>query len=68
MFVTWHTDGNAEYDSVVFAALIPTKAWLCQGKPDILNETALHTLHGTRDPAFVLRFPSKTQLLPDRAD
>lgn len=47
MFVTWHTDGNREYDSVVFAALIPTKEWLCQGKPDILNETALHTLHGT---------------------
>lgn len=39
LFVTWHTHGNAEYDSVVFAALISTKGWLCQGKPDILNET-----------------------------
>jgi len=47
------------YDSVVFAALIPTEEWCCQGKPDILKETALHTPRGTWDPTSVLWFPSK---------
>lgn len=50
------TQIETQYDSVVFVVLIPTEEWCCQGKPDILNETALHTLQGTWDPTLCCGF------------